>query len=205
MRTEKLNVGVALSVVMMTVAGCGEKAAPTDKPAEVAAPAAPAEPAAAPTGDEAKLQSALSAAPAGIAKDAMVMDINADGTMRELRAGTNGFTCLPDNPGTPGPDPMCADANGMAWMDAYMKKQPPEAGKVGFMYMLAGGTDASNTDPHAAAPAADNHWIETGPHVMIMGATSMMQGYPATADPDTSKPYVMWPGTPYEHLMIPVK
>ncbi len=25
------------------------------------------------------------------------------------------------------------------------------------------------------------------------------------AKPDTSKPYVMWPDTPYEHLMIPVR
>ncbi|HEX5005918.1 MAG TPA: hypothetical protein VFV70_02330 [Hyphomonadaceae bacterium] len=207
MRMEKLNVGVALSVLMIVAAGCSENAAPTDKPAEAAAPAAPAEPAVAapPTGDEAKIQSALSAAPEGIAKDAMVMDIAADGTMKELRAGSNGFTCLPDNPGTPGPDPMCADANGMAWMDAYMKKQTPPAGKVGLMYMLAGGTDASNTDPYAAAPTDDNHWIKTGPHVMIMGATTMMEGYPASADPDTSKPYVMWAGTPYAHIMAPVK
>ena len=206
MRIAKLTTGVAFGVLMVVAAGCGENPAPTAETIQPAAPeAASAAPAAAPTGDEAKVQSALSAAPEGIAKDAMVMDLNADGTMKELRAGSNGFTCLPDNPGTPGPDPMCADANGMAWMDAYMKKQPPAAGKVGFMYMLAGGTDASNTDPHAAAPTADNHWIETGPHVMIMGATSMMQGYPVSADPDTSKPYVMWGGTPYEHLMIPVK
>lgn len=200
----KLCGSVALGVLILAAAGCDN----ATKTADASAPAATdstAAPAAAPTTDEGKIQSALSAAPEGIAKDAMVMDLGADGAMKELRAGSNGFTCLPDNPGTPGPDPMCADANGMTWMDAYMKKQPPEAGKVGFMYMLAGGTDASNTDPHAAAPTADNHWIKTGPHVMIMGATAMMAGYPATADPDTSKPYVMWAGTPYEHLMMPVK
>jgi hypothetical protein len=200
--------GVAAGVLLLAAAGCDNttKAADTGATAPAAPAAAePAGPPAAPTTDEEKIQSAMSAAPEGIAKDAMVMDMNADGTMRELRAGANGFTCLPDNPGTPGPDPMCADANGMAWMDAYIKKQTPAAGQVGFMYMLAGGTDASNTDPHAAAPTADNHWIKTGPHVMIMGATAMMQGYPATPDPDTSKPYVMWGGTPYAHLMIPVK
>jgi hypothetical protein len=44
-------------------------------------------------------------------------------------------------------------------------------------------------------------------HVMIVGAEakSMMQGYPRDAKPDPTKPYVMWPGTPYEHLMLPVK
>ena len=31
--------------------------------------------------------------------------------MRTLRKGSNGFTCMPDNPVTPGPDPMCMDAN----------------------------------------------------------------------------------------------
>jgi hypothetical protein len=29
--------------------------------------------------------------------------------------------------------------------------------------------------------------------------------YPRDAKPDPSKPYVMWPGTPYEHWMLPVK
>jgi hypothetical protein len=125
--------------------------------------------------------------------------------MNQLRAGANGFTCIPDNPDTPGPDPMCVDASGMAWMDAVLKHQPPPAGKVSLMYMLAGGADASNTDPYATKPSTENHWINTDPHIMILGAMPMMQGYPARADPDTSKPYVMWAGTPYEHLMAPVK
>jgi hypothetical protein len=44
-------------------------------------------------------------------------------------------------------------------------------------------------------------------HVMIVGAEakSMMQGYPRDAKPAPTKPYVMWPGTPNEHLMLPVK
>jgi len=85
-----------------------------------------------------------------------------------------------------------------------MKKQPPPQ-KVGFMYMLEGGTDASNTDPYAAAPNAGNHWVKTGPHVMVVGAPDMLKSYPASPDPDTSQPYVMWAGTPYAHLMIPVR
>jgi hypothetical protein len=40
---------------------------------------------------------------------------------------------------------------------------------------------------------------------MIMNAMDMMAGYPADAQPDTSKPYVMWEGTPYRHLMVPVQ
>ena len=59
-----------------------------------------------------------------------------------------------------------------------MANKEPPTGKVGFMYMLAGGTDASNTDPHATGPASGNNWVETGPHVMIVGAKGMMEGYP---------------------------
>jgi len=41
---------------------------------------------------------------------------------------------------------------------------------------------------------------------MIVGAAAKgMTGYQRVADPDVTKPYVMWPGSPYEHLMIPVK
>ena len=70
--------------------------------------------------------------------------------------------------------------------------------------MLAGGTDASNTDPYAQKPEANNNWVKTGPHVMIVGGKSLTAGYPRDARPDTTQPYVMWPDTPYEHLMLPV-
>lgn len=156
--------------------------------------------------DAALVRSAMSAAPAKVAEGATVVAMNADGSMRTLHEGRNGFTCMPDNPATPGPDPMCMDANALAWAHAWIGRTAPPAGKVGFMYMLEGGTDASNTDPYATQPTAGNHWIKTGPHVMIVNADPAFYAlYPRDADPDTSVPYVMWPDTPYEHLMIPVK
>ncbi|MGB8315771.1 MAG: hypothetical protein WCE69_14935 [Aestuariivirga sp.] len=155
--------------------------------------------------DAAMIKSAESAAPAAVAAGAAIYAVGADGKMKTLREGTNGFWCMPDSPATPGPDPMCGDANAMEWAMAWIGKKDPPKGKVGFMYMLAGGTDASNTDPYATAPAADNNWVKTGPHVMVMNAMDMMAGYPAEAKPDTSKPYVMWAGTPYRHLMVPVQ
>ena len=156
--------------------------------------------------DAAMIASAMKAAPASIAKGATIVAMEAGGAMRTLRKGTNGWTCMPDNPATPGPDPMCMDANAMAWAGAWMGHQAPPVGKVGLMYMLAGGTDASNTDPYATKPAANNHWIKTGPHIMIVGAdATFYDTYPKNADPDTSVPYVMWAGTPYQHLMAPVK
>jgi hypothetical protein len=156
--------------------------------------------------DKQMIASAMSAAPAKVGQGATIVAMEADGKMRTLREGKNGFTCMPDNPATPGPDPMCMDKNAMEWVHAWIAHKPPAAGKVGFMYMLAGGTDASNTDPYATKPEPNNNWVKTGPHVMVVGAdASFYDSYPKSPKPDTTMPYVMWPGTPYQHLMVPVK
>ena len=156
--------------------------------------------------DAQMIASAMRAAPAKVARDATIMAMDSTGKMRTLREGHNGFTCLPDSPTTPGPDPMCLDGNALAWAQAWRAHQPPPAGKLGMAYMLEGGTDASNTDPFATKPDAGNHWVKTGAHFMIVGADdAFYAGYPKKADPDTRAPYVMWAGTPYQHLMAPIK
>jgi hypothetical protein len=151
------------------------------------------------------IASAMLAAPEAVAANATIVAVKPDGSMETLREGSNGFTCMPDNPVTPGPDPMCMDANALAWGLAWMKHENPAKETPGFMYMLAGGTDASNTDPFAEKPTEGADWVHTGPHVMVVGSELALQGYPSSPDPDTSQPYVMWAGTPYAHLMIPVK
>lgn len=151
------------------------------------------------------IASAMRAAPRGVGPHATIMAMDANGTMRTLRQGTNGFTCIPDAPATPGPDPMCADKAAMAWVHAWLTHATPPAGQVGLMYMLEGGTDASNTDPYAKQPQG-KHWIKTGPHVMVVGAdTAFYDQYPKQADPNTRAPYVMWADTPYRHLMAPIR
>jgi hypothetical protein len=150
------------------------------------------------------VQSAESAAPASIAHNASVMTMDDKGNATEVRKGTNGWTCIPDSPATPGPDPMCADSNAMKWADAWIHHKPPPQGVTGVMYMLEGGTDASNTDPYATKPTAENAWIKTGPHIMVVGSKEVLAGYPSGKEPDTSAPYVMWAGTPYAHLMVPI-
>lgn len=155
-------------------------------------------------GDAALIASAMSAAPAAVSRNAMIVAMGADGTMRTVRRGHNGFTCMADNPATPGPDPMCMDDNAMAWAMAWIGRRPPPDA-AGLMYMLAGGTDASNTDPYSQRPRRGDPWVRTGPHVMVVGSESLLRGYPSGPGPDTSRPYVMWAGTPYAHLMIPVR
>jgi len=67
------------------------------------------------------------------------------------------------------------------------------------MYMLAGGADASNTDPYAQKSLRQiTTGLRPGPHVMIVGAKGLLDAYPRSPRPDTSVPYVMWPDTPYE-------
>jgi hypothetical protein len=194
-----MNCLIAAAVVATSagIVSAAETAAPAKKPHAAATTKAPS--------DAQLIASAMHAAPAKVAKDATIIAMDSSGNMRTLRKGTNGFTCMPDNPTTPGPDPMCMDANAFAWAGAWMAHKDPPAGKVGFMYMLAGGTDASNTDPFATTPSASNHWVKTGPHIMVVGAdASFYDSYPKSADPDTSQPYVMWAGTKYQHLMAPV-
>ena len=141
---------------------------------------------------------AKTAAPVTIVNAATIVMMQGDGSAKTLQNGTNGFTCRVNPDGTP----VCADANGMEWMRAVGAKAAPP-NKTGFIYMLAGDTGASNHDAHATDKS---HWVQTGPHVMIVGAGAreMASSYPRAADPDPSQAYVMYPGTPYEHLMLPV-
>ena len=158
-----------------------------------------------PMSDSQMIASAMRAAPADVGRHATIMAMDAQGKMRTLRQGTNGFTCIPDAPATPGNDPMCADKAAMGWVNAWLTHATPPSGKVGLMYMLEGGTDASNTDPYATQPKGE-HWIKTGPHVMVVGADqAFYDQYPKQANPDTGAPYVMWAGTPYQHLMAPIR
>jgi hypothetical protein len=154
---------------------------------------------------QALIANAISAAPPAVGKNAAVVTIDSKGQVTTIRKGTNNFYCVPDDPTTPSNDPMCVDANGLAWAQAMTTKQAPPAGKIGFGYMLQGETAASNTDPFAAPPS-DGKWSAAGPHVMIFNAHATMEGYPKPGNnPDATQPFVMWQDTPYEHLMIPVQ
>ena len=158
-----------------------------------------------PISDQDMITSAMSAAPKAVAEGATIIVMDANNNARTLRQGTNGWTCMPDSPASPGQDPMCLDQNAMEWAAAWIGKKPPPD-KIGFVFMLAGGSDASNTDPYATGPSQGGRWIDTGPHVMVVGpAVARMAGYPKGVQPDTTQPYVMWSGTPYEHLMIPIR
>jgi hypothetical protein len=159
--------------------------------------------------DSQKITNAMSAAPEGIAKDATIMDWadTPKGQPRQLRAGSNGWVCYPSTPsaleGTSGEDPMCLDKEWQKWAEAWMSKTEPKLSATGIAYMLHGDRGASNTDPFAMSASASNHWVVSPPHIMVLYQDpKQLDSYPD--DPKTGGPWVMWKGSPYAHLMVPV-
>ena len=149
---------------------------------------------------DALIKNALAAAPPEIAKTATVKDNKGN----LLREGTGKYTCFPYEGGLTAA--MCADAEWLAWSDAYMMQSKDYKPKsFGLAYMLAGdpkGDGSSNIDPFATAATADNQWVTEGPHVMILVPDpAMLEGI--STDPNNGGPYVMWKGTPYAHIMMP--
>jgi len=169
-----------------------------------AAPPPPTQSGPAPGSAEWKIQNAMSAAPQAVSAKAQVVEVGPDGKMAELRPGSNGWTCMPDNPATPGNDPMCGDQNFMAWASAWMGHTKPAIKSVAFAYMLQGGSDASNTDPFKTQPDPGQSWVNTGPHVMIMlPDPAGLAAFPT--DYQSGEPFIMFQKTPYAHVMMPVK
>jgi len=125
---------------------------------------------------------ATSAGPTEIANDATRARM-VNGGMQTLRKGTNEYTCMVTNAG-----PMCMGPIAMEWAQAWHNHTPPPYA-LGFIYMLNGDAGMSNTDPLATKPAPGNHWVKTGPHVMMVGlAVKKMTGFLAGPIPTQRSP-----------------
>lgn len=151
--------------------------------------------------EQAMVREALSAAPPQVAATATVIDLEG----KVLKKGDGAYTCLPGPPGFAGP--MCHDEQFMKWMQALMNgDEKPPVTTMGTSYMLAGDSPdggASNIDPAAKEPTKDNEWVVEGPHIMvIVPDAELLSQLPTTTD--TEGPYVMWPDSPYAHIMWPV-
>src|SRR5438874_1303379 len=72
------------------------------------------------------------------------------------------------------------------------------------LIFAAGSIVAAGQQHKAATPAptGDNHWVKSGPHVMVLYPNaSQLDAFPS--DPANGGPFVMWKGTKYAHLMVP--
>jgi len=89
---------------------------------------------------------------------------------RQLRQGTNGWTCMPDVPGRPRHKPMCVDETMMKWLIATLDKR--DVHRVGLSYMLMGEMRQSETCRAISGTRVD-HYVSAkflccrlvGPHV----------------------------------------
>lgn len=141
------------------------------------------------------------AAPTSVVNNSTITMPQPDGSSKTVQTGSNGFTCFIAKDGTP----ECDDQNAMEWRKALQANQAPP-NKIGFIFMLAGDTGTSNHD--FSERHSHQHWVQTGPHVMIVGgaAREMLGPYPHDLDvKDPTQPFVMYPGKANEHLMIPVQ
>lgn len=207
---------LAVIVSLGALAACSKQAAPTSDSTAAATSTTTATTTTTASADlstnEGKIRNATSAAPDSVSSAATIMDWPATegGKFVQLRAGTNGWVCYPSMPaatGAVGQDPMCLDAEFQKWAGAWMTKKPPKLAGVGVAYMLQGDRGASITDPFArTATAAKNaqDWVVAGPHIMVTTPnTAALNSLPGV--PTGGTPWVMWKGTPYAHIMVPVK
>ena len=130
-----------------------------------------------------------------------------------IREGTNGWTCLPFIPmpkmgfkNANEAAPACADANAVAWANAYIAQEKPEIENDGWIWMKHGDTGVDNFRPYSEGDKANTKpedWIYSGSHLMLMPKDpKSLDG--VSTDFTTGAPYVMMKGTPFVHLMIPL-
>jgi len=130
-----------------------------------------------------------------------------------LREGSNGWTCLPFIPmpkmgfkTANEAAPACADANAVAWANAYIAQSKPEIENDGWIWMKHGDTGVDNFRPYSEGDKDNTDpedWIYSGSHLMLMPKDpASLEG--VSTDFTTGAPYVMMQGTPFVHLMIPL-
>ncbi len=144
------------------------------------------------------IESAMSAGPDSLSRNATIKDWEGN----VLREGTNGWTCLPDIPDNGGTDPYCVDDAWLNLLDALTNGKSPTYDKVGIGYMLAGDAPISNIRPDGKKE--DGDWVEgLKAHLMVLVPDQSMFDNIST-DPNNGGPWIMWPDTPYAHIMIPI-
>ena len=150
-----------------------------------------------------------SAAPAYIGDNATI--IAASGKV--LRKGTNGWRCEPFMPMPEGgfksahdTAAACSDKNAVAWANAYKANKTPDLEADGWIWMLHGDLGVDNFTPYTDGQknAGHKHFIESGAHMMLMPKDPKSLDGQST-DYTNGGPYVMFKGTPYVHLMIPLE
>jgi len=153
--------------------------------------------------DAEKIACAMQAGPKFVTQNATVLDwpSSPGGDYRVLRAGTNGWTCLPTIPqGTHDDDPGCFDQVFLEFMKDSLAGRTPNVQSVGISYMY-GGFWVPNKS-HAMGSGNEFH---VGPHIMIIGPDQKMLET-LNHDGSNGEPYVNHlPGRTEVFLVIPIR
>ena len=152
-----------------------------------------------------KIENAESAAPAAVARGATIVDFAAAGAVGNttMRRGDNGWTCLPDAPGTPYNDPNCIDRMGRVWFHSMGTTTAPDLTAAGLSYMLQGSIRFA-FEERFRSPEEREFEFEP-PHVMIFLPLKVLDAVTLLPDPASGGPWLMFPGTDFAHIMIPVR
>jgi hypothetical protein len=146
--------------------------------------------------DPEKIADAQKGGPAYISQMAAVLDwpTTTSGSYRELRKGTNGWTCLPTSPQH---QPVCADRTFLTFFQDAVAHRPVHVDQVGLAYMYEGDT----VSPHGGSPSQPYH---VGPHIMLVVPDGAgLDRY--TTDGSTGEAYInRVPGTTTPYLVIPI-
>ena len=140
---------------------------------------------------DARIAKALSAGPEALVAHATVQEWGG----AVLRRGTNDYTCFPDM-GADGKQ-MCLDEPWVRFLEALIEGAPPPAvTTVAIGYWLQGEYPLSHDGPGAEGGVM----FDGSPHIALLVPEEMRAALPTT--PSSGAPWVMWPDSPYAHVMV---
>jgi hypothetical protein len=153
--------------------------------------------------DAEKIASALQSGPKFVTQNATVLDwpTSPGGEYRVLRAGTNGWSCLPGIAGATHDEPGCFDHAFLQFIKDSSAGRTPNVQRVGISYMYAG-----KWVPDKSHPAGTSHEFHVGPHIMILGLDQkMLQAL--NQDGSNGEPYANHLDGPHSELflVIPIR
>ncbi len=154
------------------------------------------------------VEAASAGAPDAIGRNATIAWIDSTGALHQMRAGTNGFTCVIVVPDPLG-GPVCGDQNATAWLMAFLRHEPrpPAMSAPGIAYMARGGTHYEDAEgnvlmEHDLSPhAAGSRPVREGAHWMLIWPYDpVATGLPTKEN--AAGVYIMFAGTPWAHVMV---
>jgi len=151
-----------------------------------------------PKSDGEKIASALQSGPKFVTRNATVLDwpTSPGGEYRVLRAGTNGWNCLPGAPGAAHDEPGCFDQVFLRFIKDSIAGRTPKMQSVGISYMYAG-----KWVPDKSHTTGSGDEFRVGPHIMILGLEQkLLQAF--NQDGSNGEPYANHLDGPHSELFL---